>query len=123
VQPDQRIFAHFKVESVKLISEKKKFDGSTLRQAECIIGDSKGCLKMNARDTQLDIVKEGETITLMNAHVKFVNGFIRIEIDKWAIVKPAAQGDTIEQVAPQPNFSEVEYEMVRLDEHGKESED
>ena len=50
IQPDKRVFAHFKVHSVKVISEKMKFDGAVTKLAECIIGDDQGCLKFVARD-------------------------------------------------------------------------
>ena len=59
----------------------------------------------------------------MNAHVKFVQGFVRIEIDKWAVVKKAAEADTVAEVLLDPNFSEIEYEMVRLDEDEKVTDD
>lgn len=57
---------------MKVISEKKKFDGNVLRIAECVVGDEVGCLNLTAKDQQIDVIKEGETITLMNAHVKVV---------------------------------------------------
>ena len=60
------------MDSVKVISEKKKFDGNVLRIAECVVGDERGCLNLTAKDQQIDVITEGETITLMNAHVKVV---------------------------------------------------
>ena len=52
-------------------------------------------VKFSARDTQLDILKEGETVTLMNAHAKVIHGYMRLEVDKWGIVKPAADADKL----------------------------
>ena len=80
---------------MKVISEKMKFDGAVVKLAECIIGDDQGCVKFVARDAQLDAIKEGETITLMNAHAKVIHGFMRLEVDKWGIVKPAAEADQL----------------------------
>lgn len=69
------------------MSDKKKFDGNALRIAECVVGDDKGCLNLTAKDNQIDVVKVGTTITLMNAHVKVISGFLKIELDKWSQVK------------------------------------
>ena len=89
------MYGHYKVHSVKVISEKMKFDGAVSKLAECLIGDDQGCVKFSARDTQLDILKEGETVTLMNAHAKVIHGYMRLEVDKWGIVKPAADADKL----------------------------
>ena len=40
---------------------------------------------------QLDIVKEGATITILNALAKITNKFIKIDIDKWARLIPSEQ--------------------------------
>ena len=59
------------------------------------------------------MIEEGKTITLMNAHVKVVSGFIKIELDKWAMVKPAATEDELKcDVNTANNLSDVEYELV-----------
>ena len=73
-----------------------KFDGAVSKLAECLIGDDQGCVKFSARDTQLDIMKEGDTITLMNAHAKVIHGYMRLEVDKWGIVKSAADTDKLQ---------------------------
>ena len=49
----------------------------------------------------------------MNAHAKVVGGFLRIEVDKWAAIKPATPQDEIKDaVNIENNLSEVEYELV-----------
>ena len=55
------------MESVNIVTEKKKFDDSVVKVAECVVGDSTGCGTLIARNEQLDIVKEGATITILNA--------------------------------------------------------
>lgn len=72
-----------------------KFDGMVTKLAECVLGDDQGCLKFVARDAQLDSMIEGETVTLMNAHAKVIHGFMRLEVDKWGIVRPAAEADKL----------------------------
>ena len=49
----------------------------------------------------------------MNAHAKVIHGFMRLEVDKWGIVKPAAEADKLQgEVNAENNCSEVEYELV-----------
>ena len=71
------------------ISEKKKFDGALVNIAEAIVGDKHGCFKLIAKDSQIPLIKEGVTITLMNAHAKVTKGFLNLEVDKWGIIKEA----------------------------------
>ena len=59
------------------------------------------------------MVKEGETITLMNAHCKVIGGFLKIELDKWAMVKQATPENRVDDVNLSNNLSEVEYELVK----------
>lgn len=40
-----------KVHSVKVTSEKKKFDGAVVSQAEALVGDKLGCFKIIVRDS------------------------------------------------------------------------
>jgi hypothetical protein len=102
------------VASVKLVSEKKKFDGKVLRIADCVVGDDKGCVKLTAKDAHIDIVNEGDTITLMNAHVRVNQNYIKIELDKWSLVKKAKEEDELTcEVNTKNNVSDVEYELVQ----------
>lgn len=53
----------------------------------------------------------------MNAHCKVVGGFLRIELDKWALVKEVIDSSLIpSEVNLTNNFSEVEYELVKNEE-------
>lgn len=106
-----------KVHSVKVVSEKKKFDGKVLRIADCVVGDDKGCINLTAKDAQIDIVIEGASITLMNAHVRVLpTGFLKIEVDKWALVKKAKEEDELKcEINTSSNMSDIEYELVQKD--------
>ena len=69
------------------------------------------------------MVQEGTTITLMNAHAKVVGSFLRIEVDKWGIIKLAAEDDIItDEVNVENKLSEVEYELVPTQEIEDENE-
>ena len=57
------------------------------RVAEVLVGDQYGCVKLMAFDEQLDIIKEGEIITLRNAHANVVKEHLRLEVDRWAKVE------------------------------------
>ena len=81
---------HLKVASVKLIKSRVRNDGTeTNMAAECIVGDTTGCVILMAYDKQLNVVKEGAIITIRNAHAKVVKEHLRIEVDKWAKVEPS----------------------------------
>lgn len=92
--------------------EKKRYDGTQIRQAEAIIGDQYGCVKLIARDNQLDIIKEGATITVRNAHANVVNEHLRLEVDRWGKIE--ASKERVESVNTANNLSDVEYELVQV---------
>ena len=59
-QPGTRVNMNLRVFSVKIIRERRRYDGGSInRVAECIVGDQYGCVKMMAFDEQLNFVKEG----------------------------------------------------------------
>ena len=74
---------------MNVVTEKKKFDDSLIKVAECVVGDSTGCGTLIARNEQLDIVKEGATITILNALARVQNKFLKIDLDKWSNIKPS----------------------------------
>ena len=90
--------------------ERKRYDGSLLREATAIVGDQYGCAKMILRDEQLDIVKEGSVITIRNAHANVKDEYLRLEVDRWA--KLEASNVKIDQVNTSVNASDVQYERV-----------
>lgn len=88
------------------------------------MGDEKGCVKLTAKDSHIDIVQEGETITLMNAHVRVNQNYLRIELDKWSLVKKSKPEDSLtSEVNTKTNVSEVEYELVQKDSGPKKNHD
>ena len=48
---------------------------------------------------------------VVNAYAKIENKFLRIDVDKWANIKPSDQ--EVGEVNKDNNISELEYEMVR----------
>ena len=113
LKPGTHVNMHVRVQAVRIIRERRRYDSNTVsRVAECIVGDEHGCVNLMAYDDQLDIVKEGDVITLRNAHANVVKEHLRLEIDKWAKVE---KGDAnITKVLLTNNASNVEYELVTV---------
>ena len=82
---------HLLVHSVKVVRERKRYEGTVNRIAECLVGDEHGCVSLIAKDDQLEIVKEGQVITVRNSHANVVKEHLRIEIDRWAKVESSSQ--------------------------------
>ena len=111
--PGTRVTMYLKVSSVKIIRERRRYEGTVNRSAECIVGDEHGCVVLIAKDSQLDIVKEGAQIIIRNAHANVIKEHMRIEIDRWAKVETNTTGkNTVGKVNTGNNLSDVEYELV-----------
>ena len=111
LEPGSRVNMHLRVHSVKVIRERRRYDGGNLnRVAECIVGDQYGCIKMMAFDEQLNVVREGAVICIRNAHANVVKEHMRVEVDRWAKVE--ASTENIPTVNLQNNASDIAYELV-----------
>ena len=117
LQPGTRVTMHLKVESVKVTRERRRYEGTVNRSAECVVGDEHGCAVLIAKDDQLDIVKEGALITIRNAHANVVKEHMRIEVDRWAKVEAAAAGIKVSGIKLSNNLSDIEYELVPVNKH------
>ena len=58
----------------------------------------------------MDVIREGATITVRNAHANVHNERLRLEVDKWGKVE--ASKEKVDSVNTANNLSEVEYELV-----------
>ena len=113
LQPGTRVTMHLKVESVNITRERRRYEGTVNRSADCIVGDEHGSAVLIAKDNQLDIVKEGALITIRNAHANVVKEHMRIEIDRWAKVETSAKDvPKVKTVNLSNNLSDIEYELV-----------
>ena len=113
LEPGTRVNMHVRVQSVKIIRQRKRYDGGSLnRVAECLVGDEHGCIKLLAFDDQLDTVKEGSIVIIRNAHAAVVKEHLRIEIDKWAKVEASTQ--KVGNVNLAKNASDIAYELVSV---------
>ena len=92
LEPGTRVNMHLRVHSVKVIRERRRYDGGALnRVAECLVGDQYGCIKMMAFDEQLNVVREGAVICVRNAHANVVKEHMRLEVDRWAKVEASTE--------------------------------
>ena len=112
LQPGTRVTMHLKVDSVKITRERRRYEGTVNKTAECIVGDEHGCAMMIAKDNQLDTVEEGAYITIRNAHANVVKEHMRIEIDRWAKVEKSKDGPAIKNINLSNRLSDIEYELV-----------
>ena len=103
---------HLKVQSVEIVRESKKFDGSLVRYAKCLVGDEFGCVLFWAKNEQVDKVKEGQVITVRNAHANVYQEHLRLEVDRWGKLEPSTQ--RVDSVKTSNNLSDVEYELVAV---------
>lgn len=111
LEPGTRVNMHLKVASVKIIRERKRYDGGAMnRVAECIVGDQYGCVRLMAYDDQLNVVKPDAVITVRNSHANVVKEHCRLEIDRWAKVEPSTED--IQSVNLSKNLSDIAYELV-----------
>ena len=92
LNPGTRVTMHLKVHKVNVTRQRMRYEGTVNRSAECVVGDDQGCAILIAKDEQLDIIKEGASITIRNAHANVVEEHLRIEIDRWAKVEVTSEG-------------------------------
>jgi len=80
---------------------------------EAVAGDDTGCLIIRLRgDAHVKLGSTaGNSIVVQNARVRMIKGRIRIEVDKWGVLRKS-EGDHLFTVLESKNLSETEYELV-----------
>ena len=104
-----------KVVDAKMVMQKGRSDGPQSRQmriAECLVGDETGMIIFTARNDQVDMVKEGATVTLRNAKIDMFKGSMRLAVDKWGRVELTEPASFT--VKEDNNLSLIEYELVNV---------
>lgn len=106
-----------KVVSSKMVLQRARPDFSQQRHfriAECLVGDDTGVIVFTARNDQVDVMQEGETVILRNAKIDMFKGSMRLAVDKWGrieVTEPATFTVKMEN-----NLSLIEYELIVVDE-------
>ncbi|XWS63660.1 hypothetical protein CRYUN_Cryun06bG0120200 [Craigia yunnanensis] len=104
-----------KIASTKMVLQKGRADGPQVRQmriAECLVGDETGMIIFTARNEQVDLMKEGTTVTLRNAKIDMFKGSMRLAVDKWGRVEVAEPASFT--VKEDNNLSLIEFELVNV---------
>ena len=116
LKPGSRVTMHLLVDNINVTRERKRYEGTVNKSADCLVGDEFGSALLVAKDEQLNIVKAGAHITIRNAHANVVKEHMRIEVDRWAKVEVTAnKADFAKSVNKGNNLSDIEYELVPVD--------
>jgi len=83
---------------------------------EVVCGDGTGVVTFSIKEDQKSTFKVGETLRVQNAKVHMLKGYMRVSIDKWAKVAPAAEdtpgGKPDIDVKGDKDMSATEYELA-----------
>lgn len=85
--------------------------------SEAVCGDGTGVVTLRIQGDQLKICKKDAILRVQNAKVVMVKGYIRVEVDKWGVMAPAAE-DTpgglpdLKEVKESTDVSATEYELA-----------
>ncbi|GLE01860.1 hypothetical protein PINS_up010698 [Pythium insidiosum] len=112
-----------RVVSVKLLDEKKRFDGTSTRLAEVVLGDETGVVTFTARNEQIEALPVDTTVVIRNSSADIFNGFIRLNVNQWGKISRHPDGVASTPEAPSSvkqdnDISSVEYELVSVDQVG-----
>eukprot|EP00930_Biecheleria_cincta_P031665 TRINITY_DN21976_c0_g1_i1.p1 TRINITY_DN21976_c0_g1~~TRINITY_DN21976_c0_g1_i1.p1 ORF type:complete len:259 (-),score=65.01 TRINITY_DN21976_c0_g1_i1:30-806(-) len=108
INPDSRgvnIFA--KVVKILGVVESRAVEKIT----EVVLGDASGVLTLRARREQVAVCEPGQILRIQNARIVMVKGFIRLEVTKWGVMKPAPEHEDIEPKVGN-DISSTEYELA-----------
>jgi len=109
INPEQKGL-NFSVKCVKAAEEVEGID----RLKEALVGDDSGTILMTVPSGPLaDLCKAGALLRVQNAHIRMVKGFMRLTVDKWAMVKVAdsVEFDAVDE-DDKKNKSKTEFELA-----------
>ena len=116
-----------RVVSIDAVQEKTRFDGTTSRIAEAVVGDETGIVTLTARNgkrergekpinngakdsnddisgcvyaDQIALLQEGEAIVIRNCSADVFNGFVRVNVSMWG--KLSKHPDGVASTPPCP---------------------
>ncbi|KAI3452773.1 hypothetical protein Pfo_009436 [Paulownia fortunei] len=96
-----------KVVNAKTVVQRGRTQG---RFAECLVGDETGIIIFSARNDQVDLAKEGNTLVLSNAKIDMFKGSMRLAVDRSGRVEV---GDPASfSVEESNNLSLIEFERI-----------
>ncbi|KAL7110263.1 hypothetical protein ACP275_05G013700 [Erythranthe tilingii] len=96
-----------KVVNAKTVVQRGRPQG---RLAECLVGDQTGMIVFAARNDQVDLVKDGNTLVLTNAKIDMFKGAMRLAVDRSGRIEVDSTASLY--VDESNNLSLIEFERV-----------
>lgn len=106
LEPDQT-GVNLKVKVAKSVAAGEA-DG---QQKEVVVGDENGVVTLRLRDDHVATCSIGASLRIQNAKCVMVKGHMRLVVDKWGVLKPAAEALDFEPNTGK-DMSAVEYELA-----------
>jgi len=111
IEPEQR-GVNLMLKCVSCSETKAEGNSSGLRIWEAKCGDETGSVTLSIRSEEIaEVCKPDASLRLQNARVVMVKGYIRLNVDKWAVLKPAETPLEF-SVDGKNDISAVEYELT-----------
>lgn len=95
---------------VKVLSSKQVTEAKSTAR-EVVVGDQTGTVKLRViNEEHAKVCQDGASIRIQNARVMMINGFIRVIVDKWGVLRAA---DTVLdfEVNADTDVSATEFEL------------
>merc|ERR1719295_2185983 len=81
------------------------------KEWEAVLGDASGRVTLLLRnEDHASVCKEGASLRMQNAKTIMQKGFVRVVIDKWAVLKPL--DEALSFTVGEKDVSAVEYELA-----------
>ncbi|KAK4481872.1 hypothetical protein RD792_012783 [Penstemon davidsonii] len=104
---DTGLNLNVKVINAKTVAQRGRIQG---RFAECLVGDETGIIIFAARNDQVDLAKEGNTLVLTNARIDMFKGSMRLAVDRSGRVEVGEPASF--SVEESNNLSLIEFERL-----------
>jgi len=86
-------------------------EGNKPQEWEAVVGDDSGVVTLLLRtEKHASLCNAGSGLRLQNGKAVMVNGFIRVVVDKWSVLKASTKSDEEFEVNTKTDVSAVEYE-------------
>ncbi|CAA0839924.1 Nucleic acid-binding- OB-fold-like protein [Striga hermonthica] len=96
-----------KVVNAKTVAQRGR---NQARFSECLVGDETGIIIFPARNDQVDLAKEGNTLVLSNAKIEMFKGSMRLAVDRFGRVEAGEPASF--SVDESNNLSLIEFERI-----------
>jgi len=107
---------YVRVGELKTVLSQPRYDGTTLKIGEALVGDETGSILLTARNEQMNKLTKDTTIILRNAKVEMFKNHMRLAVDRWGLIELAPSSQAISAINTSSNLSDTEYELVAADE-------